>query len=137
MQYVTRPVVERVGGFIEAFGYGGHEHVEWSRRIYQAGLTPVMFPSPAIYGGDFAMWARRFWHVEDMPRPGELLGNFRQRKRKNTSVRRRESDWAAIDTLMAERDGDTRFVPYHADQNRRGSATLWSQLIRAKEPETT
>lgn len=136
VNYVRREVVEQIGGMIEDFGPGGHEHVEWSRRIHQAHLTPVLFPSPPEYAQDNSMGARRYWHAEDMPRPGEPLGTLRLRKRKNTSVRRRESDWVGINQIFEARDGDTTFVPFRSYQNSRGSATLWSQLIRAEEPET-
>lgn len=129
--YQTRRTVELVGGMIEAFGPGGHEHVEYSRRIHQSGLTPVEFPSPAAYANgegnrrSLGIGARRFWHAEDMPRLGEPLGNLRLRKKGLTSVRRQDGDWAKIEKIMADRDGDTSPVPYTARENGRLSATLW------------
>lgn len=37
--YVTRAVVERIGGMDPIFGVWGYEHVDWSNRIHNAGLT--------------------------------------------------------------------------------------------------
>lgn len=39
MLYVTRSVLDRVGGLHPGFGAGMEEHIEWSRRINSAGLT--------------------------------------------------------------------------------------------------
>lgn len=122
--YAERYVVEHVGGMDERFGPGGHEHVDWSRRIYQAGLTPVPYLSPTEYVRSNALGARPYWHAEDMPRPGETLGGLRLRKRGLTTIRREAEDWTAINALMTARDGNTAYVPYHARANGRRSATL-------------
>lgn len=125
--HAHRSVVEQVGGMDERFGPGGHEHVEWSRRIYQHGLTPAPFVSPTVYATNErgpAMGAGRYWHCEDMPRKGEPLGNFRLRKRQTTSIVRTDGDWEKINAVMASRDGDTTFVPFRARDNGRASATL-------------
>ena len=37
--YVTAEVVRRVGGMRPEFGLGMNEHIEWSQRIHNAGLT--------------------------------------------------------------------------------------------------
>lgn len=126
--YQTRDVVERVGGFVEEFGPGGHEHVEYSRRISQT-LYPdrslvTAFLSPLAYVRDNAMGARRYWHCEDMPQLGEPLGNHRLRRKRLTSIRRLESDWPRIEALMQRMDGHTDFVPYQASENGRSSATM-------------
>jgi hypothetical protein len=136
MLYVRRPVVEAVGGMDERFGPGGHEHVEWSRRIHQAGLTPVGFPSPRVYTTENSLAARAFWNCEDMQKRGEPLGTVRVRRRKITSVRRAPDDWEHINKIMEELNGDTTFVPYDAAANSRESATLWTSLS-AKEPGRT
>lgn len=119
MLYVQRPVIERVGGMIEAFGPGGHEHVEWSRRIFQAGLTPCLYPSPAFYSMNNGRGAYGLWDCVDMPKPGEHMTSWQMRKNRNTSVKRREGDWPRIEALMAAWDGDTSFVPYTAVENGR------------------
>ena len=136
MLYTRREVVEVVGGMDERFGPGGHEHVEWSRRIYQNGFTPAPFITPRLYATEPAQGFARtpgfgalnYWHCEDAPRPGEPLGNLRLRKRRFTSVRRVDGDWEHIEKIMAERDGDTSFVPYTASANGRASATLFQNL---------
>jgi hypothetical protein len=142
MLYTHRVVVEWVGGMDERFGPGGHEHAEWSRRIHQAGLTPAPFISPASYAlkgvsGNPATRADALWHAEDMRKPGEMPHQWDARKKRNTTVRTKGRDWAHIDKIMAERDGDTSFVTYTAHENGRSSATLCSSSICdcAKEPE--
>lgn len=136
--YAHRFAVDRVGGMIEAFGPGGHEHVEWSRRIHQAVGTPALFPSPAEYSTRNAMGALAYWHAEDAPRRSEPLGNLRQRRRALTTVHREPGDWALIEKIMADRDGDTGYVPFRAHANGRSSATMAGNLMgrgaQAKEP---
>lgn len=126
--YVRRDVVEVVGGMIEAFGPGGHEHVEWSRRIHQKGFTPALYCSPVVYAEASplgrASRASMLWNCEDMRKPRESFGAHRHRRTKITSVRRTAEDWPAIEKIMAERDGDTSFVPFAAHENGRASATL-------------
>jgi hypothetical protein len=122
--YVEREVVEEVGGMVEQFGPGGHEHVEWSRRIHRAGLTPVDFPSPMHYVGHTFMGAADFWHCEDMARPGESVRRLMARRRALTSVRRHDGDDQFISEIMAGREGNTDFVPFRSAENRRQSATM-------------
>lgn len=126
--YARRSVVEQVGGMIEEFGLGGHEHVEWSRRIHQAGMTEALYPAPSYMQHSRGMGARVFWHAEDMPQivagRQEPLGNLRQRRRTITSVRRPEGYWDNAERIMAEMDGNPRFVPFRASMNGRASATL-------------
>lgn len=43
MMYVTRKCLEVVGGFDWRFGLGKYEHVNFSRRIHNAGLTESVF----------------------------------------------------------------------------------------------
>jgi len=124
MLYVHRDAIVRVGGMDERFGPGGHEHVEWSRRIHQATMTPTPFPSPVSYAEHRAMGAARLWHCEDMARPGEPFGNLRARRRKLTSIRRADGDWEHIEKIMAEKDGQPGFVPFRAAGNGRLSATM-------------
>lgn len=123
VMYVSRSVVETVGGMLEAFGPGGHEHVEWSRRIHQAGFTPAPYVTPEIYNHLGALGMLRFWHAEDAPRRGEPLGNLRMRRRRITSIRRAPEDWSAIEQIMAAQDGNTGFVPYSAVLNGRRMST--------------
>lgn len=41
--YIKKEVLDVVGGMDEAYGLGMHEHVDWSTRIYNAGLTSHKF----------------------------------------------------------------------------------------------
>lgn len=127
--YQRRSVIDTVGGMVEAFGPGGHEHVEFSRRIHQAGLTPAPFVTPAMYvrsaGGIAARGAESLWNCEDMPRRGEPIVSAINRKRRNTTVRREDGDWEHIERLMAARDGDASYVPFRAHANGRLPATLF------------
>lgn len=43
MLYLRGEVLDVVGGMDERFGKWGHEHVAWSNRIHNAGLTPYPF----------------------------------------------------------------------------------------------
>lgn len=141
MLYTHRSVVEEVGGMDERFGNGGHEHAEWSMRIHNAGLTPTPFISPASYGllgvNGKATRADALWHAEDMRLPGEMPHEWNARKKANTTIRRTKADWERIEGIMAERAGDTSFVPYQAHENGRSSATLCrsSSCDCAQEPE--
>lgn len=124
MLYLHRSVVEKVGGMREEFGPGGHEHVEFSRRVHNAGLTPTPFIAPAEYAHANWMGARDYWHAEDMPRAGEWSEQFNRRKTQNTTVLRRDGDWAHIDEVMARSLGSKEFVPYTAAGNGREPATM-------------
>lgn len=120
MLYAHRSVVEKVGGMVEEFGPGGHEHVEWSRRIHQSGLTPAPYCSPAEYAGWTgrnynALGAKAFWECVDFPPRAKGL----------TSVRRRPGDWERIENIMRMMDGNPVFIDYKAAENLRQSATLY------------
>lgn len=43
MLFFTRQCLESVGGFDPAYGKWGYEHVGWSMRVHNAGLTPSPF----------------------------------------------------------------------------------------------
>lgn len=122
--YVERHVVEAVGGMIEEFGTGGHEHVEWSRRIHEAGFTPCWYPSPASYAEYNFLGAARLWHCEDMPLRGEPIGNLRQRRRELSSMRRRPEDEKYANQIMERMQGSKAFIPFRAAPNGRLSATM-------------
>jgi hypothetical protein len=103
--YAHRSVIETVGGMRTEFGTGGHEHVEWSRRIYDAGLTMRRY-------ADLDRDPREFWHAEDMPRPGERPHEFANRKRRHTTIRRTFADKRRIAELWERYEGSMEFVPY-------------------------
>ncbi|MDH6243208.1 glycosyltransferase [Mycobacterium sp. OTB74] len=60
--YLTRAVVEKVGGFDPVFGLGMEEHLEYSRRINNAGLTTFAFQD--VVGSE------RIWYSIDRARTG-------------------------------------------------------------------
>lgn len=145
MLYAQRWVVEGIGGMDERFGPGGHEHVEWSQRIHNAGLTPAPFISPVSYAlkgvsGNPATRADVLWECVDMRKPGEMPHEWDARKKRNTSIRRTSRDWKQIDRVMAERQGSADFVSFKAHENGRASATLCSSsscnCAQVPEPET-
>src|SRR3990167_2553484 len=39
--FLTKEVIEKVGGFCKDYGYYGYEHAGYSIRIHNAGLTPM------------------------------------------------------------------------------------------------
>lgn len=105
MLYVEREVVEDVGGMRTEFGRGGSEHVEWSRRIHQAGWTPSPYTDLTI--------SPTLWHAEDMGRPGESSNDLAARRRAHSSLGGYEP-WQVRAALMDKYDGDTEFVEYRA-----------------------
>lgn len=60
--YLHRSVVEKVGGFDPVFGLGMEEHLEYSRRICNAGLTT--FPFQDVVGSD------ELWYSTDRAQAG-------------------------------------------------------------------
>lgn len=135
MLYATRAVIEQVGGMDERFGLGGHEHAEWSRRIHQHGLTPAEYVSPASYAerganGTIGYRADALWHCEDMRQRGQSLPQLGAHRQRITTIQRSKDDQLRIGQVMASRDGDTSFVPFSANENKRRSATLCTSLPR-------
>lgn len=124
--YVEREVVEEVGGMIEEFGQGGHEHVEFSRRIHQAGITRVPFGSPLSNYDRRALGAHRLWHAEDMPGPNEGMGSLRVRRQRITTVKVEDHNWPHIQQMMKDKNNDISFVPFRAEENGRAAATMSS-----------
>jgi hypothetical protein len=59
--YLDRKVVETVGGMRPEFGKWGGEHVEYSQRIHNAGLTTNQY-------ADLSVCAQGVWHAEDYTR---------------------------------------------------------------------
>lgn len=123
--YMHRPAIHVVGGMIEEFGQGGHEHVEYSRRIHQMGLTNAPFPAPVYMSRHRGMGARAQWACEDMPKVGEPLPNVKHRRRKITSVKRPEGYWENAERIMSEMDGKPRYVNFRAGSNGRSPATMY------------
>ena len=126
MLYQHRVIVDSVGGMVEDFGPGGHEHAEWSMRIHNGGWTPANFPSPLEYWRKGGMGAEDYWLPQDMRRRGESLPAHQKRKQALTTVRRRKGDWTKIGALMESLEGSTQFFPYQACENGREPSTLFT-----------
>lgn len=62
LMYFTRKCIDEVGGFDTRFGLGGFEHVDLTRRIHNAGLTP--FKNMDVHGSE------KLFH--SMDRNGEI-----------------------------------------------------------------
>ncbi len=118
MLYIPRNGIEAVGGFREEFGPGGHEHVEFSRRVDP---SRGMFVTPEEYASNRGQGAGLYWHAEDRPRPGEKGEALDARRSKQTSVRHDEGDWDRISRVMKTSTED--FAPYRASDNNRLDAT--------------
>lgn len=103
MLYVERHVVEAVGGMRTEFGRGGSEHVEWSRRIHQAGFTPDAYTDLTA--------SPNLWHAEDMGRRGETGEQLAKRRRRHTTIPKYEA-WEKRAELMDRYDGVVEFVRY-------------------------
>lgn len=122
--YVPKRATVNAGGFREEFGPGGHEHVEFSRRV-DPGVS--LFASPPEYAERKGQGAGRYWHAEDRPRDGERLAELGVRRAQHTSVRRTEGDWGRIAGVM--KSSTSGFVPYSARENNRAEATVVNGVI--------
>lgn len=104
--YVQRHVVEAIGGMRTEFGRFGSEHVEWSRRIHQAGFTAA--PYMDLSG------STEFWHAEDWGRPGESIAELGARRQEFTTVKRGDRRTTHRLELMEKYDGVVEFVDYRS-----------------------
>lgn len=97
MLYVTREVVERVGGMRTEFGRWGGEHMEWSRRIHDCGLTKHRF-------ADLVAARKGIWFATDYAR--SVASTFPESERIATTAHRHE--------LYEKYRGSTDFVDYRS-----------------------
>lgn len=105
MLYAHRSVIERVGGMRLEFGRWGSEHVEWSQRIHNAGLTPQPFIDLVV--------SPTLWHAEDMGRPGESGAMLARRRRNLTTVPRHLRTDRTVRLALLDRYRDSAdFVEY-------------------------
>lgn len=70
MMFMTKEVVEKVGGYNKDYGLYGFEHAGYSIRIHNAGLTSMRYPSPSkigeyIYSLDYDNYID--WGIEHKP----------------------------------------------------------------------
>ena len=113
MLYVHRSVVDRVGGMRPEFAEAmGGEHVEWSRRIYNAGFTP----SPFVDLKD----SRNYWLAEDWGRTGETNEMLSARRADHTSFDRpaRSATKHLRHSLVARYHDSDEFVEFRDRSDR-------------------
>lgn len=106
MLYAHRGVIDIVGGMRREFARCGGEHVEWSRRIHNAGLTKHPFMD--------LVGAAAWWHCEDWGRPGESNTALGRRRKSITTIPNRERPLLADrrHALYERYRGSSDFVPY-------------------------
>lgn len=96
VMYVTREVVDRVGGLRTEFGRYGSEHGEWSRRIHNCGFTPVPFV------GLVNETSRALWHALD----------FEERVKSSVDTAHYHRDWPRRNAIRKKYWRSTDFVDY-------------------------
>lgn len=96
MCYVTRDVIDRVGGMRVEFGRYGTEHGEWSRRIHNAGFTPRPFV------GLVNETARATWHALD----------FEEGVESTVDRAAFDRDWPRRNAIRKKHWRSTEFVDY-------------------------
>jgi len=93
MLYTDRKVIDTIGGYDPAYGMHGGEHVDFSRRAHDAGLTSWAFAD--VCGSN------RIWYARD-EHEGNMVGS-------TTPIEDRRLMCAANGTLWDKRAG---YVPY-------------------------
>ena len=96
VMYVTRDVVDKVGGLRTEFGRYGTEHGEWSRRIHNAGFTPRPFV------GLTNETSRATWHALD----------FEEGVASSVDRAPFDADWPRRNELRKRYWTSTEFVEY-------------------------
>lgn len=93
MLYVHRSAVDRVGGFRTEFGVAMHEHIEWSTRIHNAGLTS-------------------FIH-QDVPNSERLIdaGDRSKRVQSSIQIADRQAQLVRNDRILSSLRDDDSHVP--------------------------
>jgi glycosyltransferase involved in cell wall biosynthesis len=135
--YLTRAAVEKVGGFDPAFGLGMEEHLEYSRRINNAGLTTFAFQD--------VVDSERIWYSIDRARTGtgtiplgtraELLKRNRplseERKDSRAYVEYRDLPNIVVTQLLTSVIDPQRAVKLRPDAD---LIRRWSQSITGGDP---
>lgn len=94
MIYVTREVVNRVGGFRTEYGLGTYDHIDYSNRVKAAGLIPHAFMD--VIGSDKLLYS--------MDANNEVARSFTDQERAQLIQRNYP--------IFASKRFDTNFVPY-------------------------
>jgi hypothetical protein len=110
--YAHRSVLARVGGMAPIFGQWGHEHVDWSRRIHNAGLTT--------------------WRFADITGSGDLIHCLDANKEVERTVplKERQQAMARNTPILNARTGCADYVEYR--EQRDVVLTCW---LRARDPQ--
>lgn len=97
MLYLDRDVVNRVGGMREDFAPAMHEHIEYSQRIHNAGLTSFAF--------------------QDVPNSEHLIyaADRFQKVASSIQMKDRRAQLQRNDALLDRFAGDASYVPYGSE----------------------
>ena len=92
MLFLTKEVIEKVGGFCKDYGRYGFEHAGYSNRIHQAGLTPMgayLCPADAkeyIYAMDYDNYLTFNKQVKHAPSMSNEIGNISHYIKVNSEI---------------------------------------------------
>lgn len=95
MLYVDRLVLDTVGGMDVRFGMAMNEHLDWSMRIHNAGLTTFRYM--------------------DVVNSEQLIYSMDQHQEVATSITNRHAHKEGNDHLLAESETSRAFMPYGKD----------------------
>lgn len=112
--YLHRSVVDRVGGYRPEFGIWGNEHVEYSRRIFNAGLT--LQPYQDICGS-----SKLVYSLDENPADQP---NFKR----SVPEKIRLGELKRNDEILAQHIDSTDFVDYRPRPNRVITALLTANI---------
>lgn len=116
--YLNRSVIERCGGMRTIFGVWGHEHVEYSLRINNTGLTTNAFQDTAG-SAEFIYSMDEHWHKHP---------EFKR----SVNDRERQAQIERNDYLLAElRETTHGFVPYR----QLGNEVITTMLTKVVDPQ--
>lgn len=120
MLYVERAVIDKVGGMREEFApVMGAEHVEWSDRMHNMGLTRWPYTGLVVAG-------RRFWCAED--ERGRVRSSMpRSRYTDNRMRLRREA-------IYIQYRESTGFVPYRTQHDPQTTMTEKGDAMPYADP---
>jgi len=95
MLYIHKDVTDVIGGFDESFGVYGHEHVNFSDRVYNAGLTD-----------------KRYQDVENST---ELFYSLDWACETESSVKNKKAWILRNDKILLENRRSKAYIPYKTD----------------------
>lgn len=89
--FLTKEVIERVGGYCQDYGLYGYEHAGYSIRIHLAGLTPMgkyLCPGPSdyIYSMDYDFHRKAEFQDKVKHKPSMPVGEVIAQQIKNKTI---------------------------------------------------